>query len=229
MNLRPILISLGLAKAPQSGCGCPEGMPGEDPAFSAAVTALGAKLARADGHAAAVEYDSFVEAFPPEPKAEGDVRRLYRLARETTLGFEGYARRLGKRYGRCPELLEKVIDGLFHVAKADGAVTGDELAYLERVAHLFGLSPMIFGRLKRSHMGAPADDPYGVLNVEPDAPDEAVRAAWRKALFEHHPDRALGRGLSADLVEAAQRQAQAINAAFEAVMRERHSPAASAA
>jgi len=30
---------------------CPAGLPGEDPAFSTAVTALGAKLAKVDGRA----------------------------------------------------------------------------------------------------------------------------------------------------------------------------------
>ena len=30
---------------------CPPGLPGQDPAFSTAVTALGAKLAKADGSA----------------------------------------------------------------------------------------------------------------------------------------------------------------------------------
>ena len=34
---------------------CPPGLPGEDPAFSTAVTALGAKLAKADGEAQAGE------------------------------------------------------------------------------------------------------------------------------------------------------------------------------
>ena len=44
--------------------------------------------------------------------------------------------RLRKRYGACPQLLEDVLDGLFHIAASDGAVTGDELAYLERVCEL---------------------------------------------------------------------------------------------
>ena len=38
---------------------CPPGLPGEDPAFTTAVTALGAKLAKADGEANADEYDTF--------------------------------------------------------------------------------------------------------------------------------------------------------------------------
>jgi len=73
---------------------CPPGLPGEDPSFSTAVTALGAKLAKADGEAEANEYDAFAQVFQAEPGSEGNVRRLYQLARQTTRGFESYARRL---------------------------------------------------------------------------------------------------------------------------------------
>src|SRR6201985_3577033 len=45
---------------------CPPGLPGEDPAFSTAVTALGAKLAKADGQAHASEYRAFSEVFQPD-------------------------------------------------------------------------------------------------------------------------------------------------------------------
>src|SRR5476651_1495021 len=83
---------------------CPAGLPGEDPAFSTAVTALGAKLAKADGKAQASEYEAFSEVFQPEPASQGNVRRLYQLARQTTRGFESYARRLAKRYHHCPQL-----------------------------------------------------------------------------------------------------------------------------
>jgi DnaJ like chaperone protein len=227
MALRRILSSLALRRAPAKDCGCPEA-PGGDPAFAAAVTALGAKLARADGRADPIEFDSFLAAFPSEPGAARDVLRLYRLAGETTLGFEAYARRLGKRYGGCPAILERIVEGLFVVAKSDGAVTADELAYLERVASLLGLSPLVFRRLRHDHLGAGPEDPYRLLEVAPDAPDDVVRQAWRRALVEHHPDKALGRGLPRDRVEAAFRRAAAINAAFDAVMLERRSLAGAA-
>lgn len=220
MGLRNILSSLASRRAPARDCGCPD-QPGGDPGLSAALTALGAKLARADGRTDPVEFHSFLETFPPDPKAAADVRRLYSLAGGTTLGFESYARRIGKRYGRCPDVLEKVIDGLFRVARSDGVVTADELAYLERVSDLVGLSPLRFRRLRAEHLGVPADDPYRVLDVAPDAPDEVVRKAWKQALLRHHPDKAIGRGLSDERLAAAERRASAINAAFEAVMHER--------
>jgi DnaJ like chaperone protein len=200
---------------------CPAGLPGEDPAFSTAVTALGAKLAKADGRADAGEYAAFAEVFQPDAGSEADVRRLYDLARQTTLGFESYARRLARRYHGCPQLLEDVLDGLFHIAASDGAITFDELDYLEQVSIFLGLSPLTFRRVKATHLGLAADDPYAVLSIAPDASDEAVHAAWRSALSDAHPDRVLARGLPAEYVEVAQAKAAAINAAFDAVTRDR--------
>jgi DnaJ like chaperone protein len=200
---------------------CPPGLPGEDPAFSTAVTALGAKLARADGRADSGEFAAFAEVFQPDLESQADVRRLYDLARQTTHGFESYARRLAKRYRACPQLLEDVLDGLFHIAASDGAITFDELDYLEQVSGLFGLSPLTFRRIKAIHLGLAADDPYAVLGVPADAPDDVVHSAWRSALLEVHPDRVLARGLPAEYVEVAQTKAAAINAAYDAVNRER--------
>jgi DnaJ like chaperone protein len=204
---------------------CPAGLPGEDPSFSTAVTALGAKLAKADGHAQSSEYEIFSEVFQAEAGSDGNIRRLYQLARQTTRGFESYARRLAKRYRHCPQLLEDVLDGLFYIAAADGAVTSDELAYLERVGELFGFSPLVFRRLKATHLGYDNDDPYVVLGVRHDAADEVVRTAWKAALSEAHPDRARARGLPSEFIEVAEAKAAAINAAFDTVMRERRAMA----
>ena len=216
------IASLAARRVDDAACAdCPPGLPGEDPAFSTAVTALGAKLAKADGRADPQEFAAFTEVFHVEPGGERNVERLYDLARQTTLGFESYAKRLAKRYRGCPKLLEDVLDGLFHIAKADGVVTSEELEYLQRVSDLFGLSPLVFQRLRATHLGARPGDPYVVLNVPHDASDEVVRGAWRSALSEAHPDRALARGLPAEFVEVAHAKASAINAAFDTITRER--------
>jgi DnaJ like chaperone protein len=200
---------------------CPPGLPGEDPAFSTAVTALGAKLAKADGDAQAGEWLAFSEVFRSDAASEGNVRRLYQLARQTTRGFESYARRLAKRYRACPQLLEDVLDGLCYVATSDGVVTDDELAYLRRVSELFGQSPLTFRRLKATHLGLEKQDPYAVLGVAHDAADATVRTAWKAQLSEAHPDRARARGLPTEFIEVAEAKAAAINSAFDTVMRER--------
>lgn len=216
------IASLAARRVDAAECAdCPPGLPGEDPAFSTAVTALGAKLSKADGLSSGDEFSRFAEVFQPDESSERNIHRLYDLARQTTRGYESYARRLAKRYRNCPQLLEDVLDGLFHIAASDGMVTGEELAYLERVSDLFGLSPLTFRRLKATHLGHGEGDPYLVLGLPHDAPDEMVRSVWKQQLSSAHPDRARARGLPDEFVEVAEAKAAAINAAFDSIMRER--------
>ena len=79
----------------------------------------------------------------------------------------------------------------------------------------------MFRRLKATHLGLEAGDPYAVLGVRHDATDAELRAAWKTMLSESHPDRARARGLPPEFVEVAEAKAAAINAAFDTAMRER--------
>jgi DnaJ like chaperone protein len=216
------IASLAVRRVDAAECTeCPPGLPGQDAAFSTAVTALGAKLSKADGRSQPIEFATFSGIFQTDEGSERNVQRLYELARQTTLGYESYARRLAKRYRKCPQLLEDVLDGLFHIAGSDGYVTADELDYLAQVGDLFGLSPLTFRRLKATHLGAEAHDPYVVLGVPPDAHNDEVHAAWKRLLSDSHPDRVAARGLPAEYVEVAHAKSAAINAAYDSVMRER--------
>ena len=75
---------------------------------------------------------------PRIPLSNLNVRRVFNLARQTVRGYEGYARRIGRRYHDRPCLLEGVMDGLFQIAGADGVITQDELTYLQTVSEAFG-------------------------------------------------------------------------------------------
>lgn len=216
------LLSRRPAPAPAAikDCGCPDTLPDADPAFTSAITALGAKLLRKDRRGANGAFEAFSKVFPTAPEAGWQVRRFFGLAGKTTLGLEGYAESLARRYQACPKVLERALDGLFSLAKSDGVVTGEERAILERVSALFGLSPLSFRRMEARHLGR-NDDPYSLLQVEPDASDDAVHSAWKTAVIAFHPDRLVGRGASADAVAEAEAATKSLNAAYEEVMRER--------
>ncbi len=108
------------------------------------------------------------------------------------------------------------------MAKADGVVSAEETAFLERVAVLFGLPHLTWRRILAEQIGAPADDPYVILGVAPDASDAQVHAAWKAALLVAHPDRAAVLGLSTAEAEAAEARAAVVNAAHDQVVRERN-------
>jgi DnaJ like chaperone protein len=160
--------------------------------FTAAVVGLGAKLAKADGLVTIDEVAAFSRVFRSTPGDEPAMRRVFNIARQTVLGYESYARRIGKRYRDRPCLLEGVLDGLFQIAVSDGAVTGDELAYLKSVSDLFEFSDDTFRRIKAAHLGPDSDDPYAVLGVGHDASFEEIRSAYRRLMLENHPDTMMG-------------------------------------
>jgi DnaJ like chaperone protein len=185
-----------------------------DVGFTAAVIGLAAKMAKADGCTTEVEMAAAAQVFRPPPGEEDAFRRAFTLAQQTVLGFDSYAKQIGRKYRARPCLLEDVLDGLFHIAGADGQVTEAELNYLADVATHFGFSELEFRRIKATNLGPDADDPYAVLGLLPGASMDEVRHAWRRIAAENHPDRMLQRGAPPEFVEIARDKTAAINAAY---------------
>lgn len=199
---------------------CPKGLPGADPAFATAVTALGAKLAMADGYAHELEKNAFFEVFTPEEAGRRDVQRLYELARQTALGFESYAKRLAKRYASCPKILEDVLEGLFHIAVSDGQLSDREETYLETVASLFHIKKGDYRRIRALYVAPEADDPYVILDIPHGASLETIKQARRDRLVEFHPDTVRARGLPAEYEALYTQKSALINHAYDRILME---------
>jgi DnaJ like chaperone protein len=200
---------------------CPPGRRVDDAEFAMALIGLGAKMAKADGEVSRQEVDAFAQVFRAPPGFEAPLARAFDLAKQTTLGFDGYARRLAKRFRHHPAVLEDVLDGLFHIAKADGRVTAQEEAYLQAVAEIFGFDDQGFERIKYTHIAAPDDDPYVILGVSRSASDAEIKAAYRAIASQNHPDRLIARGAPAEMQRIADEKMAVINAAYSAVMQAR--------
>jgi len=191
-----------------------------DVGFTAAVVGLAAKMAKADGESTESELRAAAQVFRPPPGEEVAFRRAFMLANETVLGFDSYAKQIGRKYRARPCLLEDVLDGLFHIAAADGVVTPAELDYLRSVSDHFGFNELEFRRIKATNLGPDADDPYAVLGLLPGASLEECRQAWRRLAAENHPDRMVQRGAPSEFVAIAADKTAAINAAFARIREE---------
>lgn len=190
-------------------------------AFTIAVIALAAKLAKADGEVKLREVEVFVQLFDVPPDARASVQRFFDIARQSTRGFEVYARDMARLLRDQPALLEDVLDGLFAIALADSVVQDEELAYLARVAEIFGFSEGEFERILANHHQPGNVDPYRVLGLDAGCSDEELRLTYRRLVRENHPDRFIARGLPAELVALANRKLSAINEAYDAIERAR--------
>ena len=184
-------------------------------AFAIAVIALGAKMAKADGHVTRDEVTAFREVFHIAAKDEQGAARVFNLARQDVAGFEDYATRIHAMFATQPETLTDLLEGLFHIAMADGFYHPNEDAFLEEVAHIFAISDRDFRALRARFVPDAAPDPYSVLGVNPDLPLEDIRVAWRKLVRENHPDAMMARGVPEEAVRLAEKRMIDINRAWE--------------
>jgi DnaJ like chaperone protein len=197
------------------------GPPEESVAFTIGMIALGAKMAKADGVVTNHEVDAFRDVFHIPPEELGNVARVFNLAKQDVAGYESYARQVANLFSAKHDILEDVLDGLFHIAKSDGIVHERELHYLEKVATIFGFDEREFTSLKARHIHRPADDPYGILGIDPGATDQHIRARYKTLVRDNHPDRHIAAGMPEELVAIATERLAAINAAYDRIARER--------
>jgi DnaJ like chaperone protein len=195
-------------------------------AFTIAVIGLGAKMAKADGQVRPVEVTAFRQVFQIAPEDEPAAARVFNLARQDVAGFDAYARRIAGMFRREPQVLEDILEGLFHIAMADGRYHEGEGAFLAEVASIFGVAPQAFACIEARHVAGEAPDPWQVLGVARDADLGTVRARWRDLVRTHHPDKMIARGLPLETVNLANARIAAINQAWEEISARRRAPAA---
>ncbi|MFG5381826.1 TerB family tellurite resistance protein [Yoonia sp. R2-816] len=186
-------------------------------AFTIAVIALGAKMAKADGVVTRDEVIAFREVFVIPAAEEENAARVFNMARQDVAGFDTYARRIKAMYGADDAPLCDLLEGLFHIAMADGIYHPKEDAFLREVAEIFGFDERRFRSIRAQFVEDAERDPYDVLRVEPDAPLDEIRASWRKLVRETHPDQMMARGVPEEAIKLAERRMVAINRAWEQI------------
>jgi DnaJ like chaperone protein len=183
-------------------------------------------MAKADGVVTLSEVAAFRRIFQMPASEEGHVARLFDLAKRDVAGYDAYARRVAALYAGDREILTDVLDGLFFIAKADGAVHERELAFVESVAEIFEIKGAAFEQVAARHVIGPEGDPYAVLGVNSDWPYSEIRSHYLKLVAENHPDRFIARGLPADFIAIANDRLAAINRAYEQIERQHRSASA---
>lgn len=192
--------------------------------FTIAVVALAGKMARADGVVSEEEFVVFRQAFGVPPEEEGNIRRIFNLARQDIAGFEFYAGQIARLFMGNPAMLEDVLDGLFEIAKADGVLHPEEAKFLERVAEIFGFAPNEYRRIRASHFAPELTDPYVILGLSYSADDNELRQTYRRLVRENHPDSLMARGVPQEFIKLATDKLAAINTAYEKIRNERGLP-----
>ena len=190
-------------------------------AFTIAVIALGAKMAKADGLVTRDEVAAFREVFTIPPAEEANAARVFNMARTDVAGFDDYARKIRGMFGTDTRVLEDLLEGLFHIAVADGEYHPAEDDFLCQVSRIFDLDDRAFRAIRTRFVPDAPPDPYEVLEVLPEDDLATIRAAWRRQVRESHPDRVIARGLPEEAIKMAEKRLVAVNRAWEEISRDR--------
>lgn len=189
--------------------------------FSVAMIALSAKMAKADGIVTAEEVKAFQEIFDiPEDEFE-HVSKLYNLAKQDVAGYQAYARQVARLFPEDPAILEDVMNGLFHIAKADGLYHENEMMFMDEVAEIFDIQGRDYDRIRLRHMEPEGGNPYILIDADSSWNDERLKAHYRKLINENHPDRFIARGLPPEFVSIANERLSQINKAWADIKLER--------
>ncbi len=192
--------------------------------FSVAMIALSAKMAKADGVVTEEEVTAFQEIFAIPDDEATNVARLYNLAKQDVAGYDIYAERIagmcGSGHANCA-MLEDIVDGLFHIAKADGVIHQKELEFIAHIADIFKFDEANFDRILARHVHPEGIDPFAVLGISPDTPFAEVKKRYRKLAAESHPDALLARGVPEEFLAIANDRMAALNSAYSSIEKQR--------
>lgn len=193
-------------------------------AFTIAVIGLGAKMAKADGLVTKDEVAAFRQVFHIAKRDEEQAAKVFNLARQDVAGFEAYANTISRMFKGDMPVLENLVEGLFHIAMADGRYHPAEDDYVHEVARLFSIDKRVFRGLKTRFVPDAEPDAYDVLGVNEDMSLDDIRKVWRKLIRETHPDRLAAKGLPEEAITMATKRMIAVNTAWEEIY-DTHEPA----
>ena len=186
-------------------------------AFAIAVVALGAKMAKADGQVTRDEVTAFREVFQIARGDEAGAARVFNMARTDVAGYQEYAQRIQRMFAADPDTLSDLMEGLFHIALADGFYHPNEDAFLGDVSAIFELPDSSFRALRARFVPDAVPDPHAVLGVSPDMSHAQIRSVWRQLVRDTHPDQMMARGVPEEAIRLAEKRLIDINRAWDEI------------
>ena len=191
--------------------------------FTAAFSML-AKIAKADGRINEKEILTverfMVHDLQLDEAGQETAKNIFRQAVRSDERFDAFARQFYSVFRTQPNIIELMMDILFRVSTADGAISRGEEEMLLSAIRIFNLSSQDFNRLKSRYVKV-ADPYYAVLKCEPAASNEEIKKRYRQLVREYHPDKIEAKGLPEEFIKFANDKFNEIQEAYEHIRKDR--------
>ncbi|PDH46494.1 MAG: molecular chaperone DjlA, partial [Flavobacteriales bacterium MED-G15] len=109
----------------------------------------------------------------------------------------------------------QILHFLFGIANADGSISDSELQKLSQIASGLRLRMPDFESIKAMFVKN-TDNAYKILEVEPNASENEIKAAYRKMVKKYHPDKL--RGQDPAMIKGAEEKFREVQKAYETLM-----------
>lgn len=194
-----------------------------DVSFVQSMAGLAAKISKADGAVSENEIRTFKKLFNTDKNPK--IARIFNDAKQTTAGYQAYARQLKILSRDNLDMKESIIENLFKIAVVDGEILNDEMAILEDIANIIELPQGNYTIIKDRFIFKPVNsnlqDFYQILGVFYNASDKEIKRRWKELINLYHPDLAQAKGASAQEIESCTLKMAEINNAYEHIMKSR--------
>ncbi|MFH1103033.1 MAG: co-chaperone DjlA [Pseudomonadota bacterium] len=192
--------------------------------FFVAAFSMLAKIAKSDGAVSKEEIDS-VEKFMLydlnlDPESRRVAMTIFHRAIDSPGSFQDFATQFYVMFQSRPQLLELLIDILFRVSVADGALSQREEQLILSAARIFRFSDDQYRQLKSRYAQDP-DKHYATLGTSRADSNETIKKQYRKLVSEYHPDKIASKGLPDEFMKFAHEKFRQIQEAYDAIKKER--------
>lgn len=188
--------------------------------ISSSFALLGA-LAKADGRVSEREVaaaERIMLDFELDTRERADAVAGFSRGRQAGFSIELAALELKPILLRNAALKQRLVQCLFPIATADGLPGREQVFTLSRIAQALGMHVDFGGSAPPAPRTAiDGMDPYAVLGVSPQAPDDEVRQAYRRKMSKYHPDKLQGHGVTGDTLKVAEERVRQVRAAWDQI------------